>query len=302
MTTATHPATYKPFWTDRERAVVVGVDGSDQNDAAIRWAVEEAVATRRPLTLLTVAAEFGEPREMGGRIGQELESDKKLLQTLSERIQSEHEDLILRRQVEVGPPVPALLKGCADQNTLVVGRRGIGAFARVLVGSTSIGVAGRATVPVAIVPDEWEPTAHEGTPVVVGVDAEDVHQQALLYAFMEAERRGVDLVVEYAPHIHNTMVWDPALYADLHDQWLSTGRDQLEAVLAPLREAFPKVEVHPKVALAHPGDLVLQNEPEAQLLVLGRKRDGHFGFAFGSITRGVLHYATTPVAVVPATS
>jgi len=302
MTTATHSATYKPFWTDRDRAVVVGVDGSDHDDAAIRWAVEEAVATRRPLTLLTVAVAFGAPRETAGRTGQEVESDKKLLRTLSEQIQSDHEDLILRRQVEVGPPVPTLLEGCADQNVLVVGRRGIGAFARVLVGSTSIGVAGRASVPVVIVPDEWEPTAHVGNPVVVGVDAEDVHQQALLYAFMEAERRGVDLVVAYAPHIRNTMIWDPALYADLHDQWLSTGRDQLEVVLAPLREAYPTVGVHPKVALIHPGDLVLQNEPEAQLLVLGRKRDGHFGFAFGSVTRGVLHYATTPVAVVPATS
>ena len=301
MTAVTNPMLYKPFWTDRDRAVVVGVDWSDTNDAAVRWAAGEAVATGRPLTLFTVAGEFGDVRDAGGRLGRAIDDDREMLRKLSDRIQGDHGELILRRQIEVGPPVPTLVAGCADQNTLVVGRRGLGTFGRLLIGSTSIGVAGRASVPVVIVPDEWDRDEHQDGVVVVGVDAEDVHEQAPLYAFMEAERRGVALVVTYAPHIHNAMVWDPALYADLRDQWLSEGQQQLDETLAPLREAFPEVTVRTEVALCHPGDLVLQHEADAQLLVLGRKREGHFGFAFGSITRGVLHYATTPVAVVPAT-
>lgn len=300
MTTTTDPLLYQPFWTDPDRAVVVAVDGSDHNHQAVRWAVDEAVATRRPLNLLTVASEYGGVRETDGLLTRETDDYRAMLRTLAEKIQHDHPYLTLRRHVEVGAPVPTLLKACADQNLMVMGRRGLGAFGRILVGSTSIGVAGRAAVPVVIVPDEWDRAEHESGAVVVGVDVEDLHQQALHYAFSEADRRRVELVVAYAPHLHNAMIWDPALYADLHDQWLSEGRDALDQVLTTLKAAFPAVRVRTEVRLVHPGDLVLQLEPDAQLLVLGRKREGHFGFAFGSVTRGVLHYATTPVAVVPA--
>ena len=300
MTTTTDPMLYQPFWTDPDRAVVVAVDGSEHNHEAVRWAGAEATATARPLTMITVADEYGGVRETGGRLTRETDDYRDMLRTLSEKIQKDHPSLVLRRQVEVGAPVPTLLKACADQNLMVMGRRGLGAFGRILVGSTSIGVAGRAGVPVVIVPDEWDRAEHEQAAVVVGVDAEDLHQPALHYAFSEADRRGVELVVAYSPHLHNAMIWDPALYADLHDQWLSEGLDALDRVLTTLKTAFPEVRVRTEVRLVHPGDLVLQLEPEAQLLVLGRKREGHFGFAFGSVTRGVLHYATTPVAVVPA--
>jgi len=300
MTTTTDPLLYQPFWTDSDRAVVVGVDGSDHNNAAIMWAVGEAVETGRPLTLLSVAGEYGDIHESGGRLNREIDEDRERLREHADQIQKDHPGLVLRRQVEVGASVPTLLKGCADQNTLVVGRRGRGTFARILVGSTSIGVAGRATVPVVIVPDEWDRTEHVDGPIVVGVDAEDLHQQALLYAFNEAQRRGVEVVVAYSPHLHTKMVWNPALYADLHDQWLSVGLEQLQKVLKPLTDEFPKVKVRTEVRLAHPADLLLEHETDAQLLVIGRKRDGLFGFAAGSIARGVLHYATAPVAVIPA--
>ena len=300
MTTSTHSALSTPLWTDRDLAVVVGVDGSDANRAAVRWATEEAAEAKRPLTLLSVSGDFGSLREPAEWASHEQEETIAHLREIAEKIHDEHPGLVTRREYEVGHPVPTLLRASAGQGVLVVGRRGLGTFGRMLVGSTSIGVAGRATIPVVIVPDEWDAEASRGKSVVVGVDAEDLNDHALHYAFSQAERHGVPLVPVYAPHVRNTMVWDVALYVDMHDQWQAEGRQELEDVLAPFRAAFPTVEVQPQVPLMHPGDLMLQNEKDAQLLVLGRKHDGHFGFAFGSISRGVLHYATTPVAVVPS--
>ena len=39
-----------------ERGIVVGVDGSPESHAAVRWAAQEAVLRRRPVTLLHVVA------------------------------------------------------------------------------------------------------------------------------------------------------------------------------------------------------------------------------------------------------
>jgi nucleotide-binding universal stress UspA family protein len=45
---------------------------------------------------------------------------------------------------------------------------------------------------------------------------------------------------------------------------------------------------------------VLDAAEQAQLVVLGRHTDGRLGgFAFGSVTRAVLHYAECPVMVAP---
>ena len=57
-----------------------------------------------------------------------------------------------------------------------------------------------------------------------------------------------------------------------------------------------RVTASPSTAAA-----ILEAAEEAQLVVLGRHPAGVFGgFAFGSVARAVLHYAETPVMVVPA--
>lgn len=299
MTTSVHAVPSAPLWDDRDRAVVVGVDGSEANRAAIRWASQEAADTHRPLSLLTVSGEFPGIRDSEAWLSREQAEGVARLRELAEQIQLDHPGLVTSRDYEMGHAVPTLLRAAAGQGILVVGRRGLGAFGRLLVGSTSIGVAGRSDIPVVIVPDDWDAESHRKGAVAVAVDAEEVHEESLQYAFIEADRRKVGLTVVYAPHIHNAMVWDLTYYADLREDALKIGIEALEAVLAPYRAAYPSVQVQTRVTLAHPGELLLQQEPDAQLLVLGRKRDGHFGFAFGSISRGVLHYAATPVAVVP---
>ena len=299
MTTSVHAVPSVPLWDDRDRAVVVGVDGSEANRAAIRWAGQEAADTHRPLCLLTVSGDFPSIRDSEAWLSREQAEGVARLRELAEQIQLDHPGLVTSRDFEMGHPVPTLLKATAGQGMLVVGRRGLGAFGRLLVGSTSIGVAGRSDIPVVIVPDDWDAESHRTGAIAVGVDAEDVHEQSLQYAFIEADRRQVGLTVVHAPHLYSDIAWDPTYYVDLREAALSAGVEALEAVLAPYRAAYPSVQVQTRVALAHPGELLLQQEPDAQLLVLGRKRDGHFGFAFGSISRGVLHYAATPVAVVP---
>ena len=279
--------------------IVVGVDRSEHSHAAVRWAATRAAATGCPLTLLTVSLADDDLREADRQLLLTLDDDQQFLRSLTQKVRHDHPGLEVEWRVDVGAAVPRILEDGAESRLIALGRRGLGTFARLLLGSTSVAVAGRATAPVAVVPDDWDGAEHARGSVVVGVDAEDVDEQSLRYAFAEAQRLEVDLVAVHGPGISSTLVWDPAVYAEVHDQLLSEARERLEAALVTFRAAFPDVTVRTEVQLSHAGDLILQEEPRAQLVVLGRKREGHFGFAFGSITRGVLHYATVPVVVVP---
>ncbi len=76
---------------------------------------------------------------------------------------------------------------------VVVGCRGQGAVARVLLGSVSSGLVHHAHCPVAVIHDEDPLTARSPqAPVVVGVDGSPTSELATEIAFDEASpRRGI---------------------------------------------------------------------------------------------------------------
>ena len=68
-----------------------------------------------------------------------------------------------------GPATELLVEASSGAQLLVVGARGLGGFARLVLGSTSSGCIHRAEVPVVVVGGNHEP-AMGTSPVVVGVD------------------------------------------------------------------------------------------------------------------------------------
>lgn len=268
------------------RAVVVGVDGSDRNRAAIDWAAQEAESSARPLHLLWVLDDDVAIRHPSSVTHPD--RDLAVLQDLAAGVGRDRPELTVHPTLTSGGPVTSLLTHAAEQRVLVVGRRGLGAVARLLIGSTSIAVAGRSVVPVVIVPDTWDPHAHHHEPVVVGVDPDDVRPDALTYALAEARRRGVRAIVVDCGAASGD--------ADAAER----SRTRLHEVIEPLRADFPGLHVE----LAHhdgrPVEALLAAAASAQLLVLGRRDGGRLGgFPVGSVTRRVLHHAVVPVAVVP---
>lgn len=179
---------------------------------------------------------------------------------------------------------------------MVLGKRGLGAFARVLVGSTSLAVAGRASCPTVIVPDGWEPTTTD-RPIILGVDPQRHDDAATEFAFRRASDVGAPLVALHAWQTHPAF---PPSADDLRT-WSTEAEWAVADLIAPWREKFPEVDVSVVQEHDHPAFALLEQAEDAQLVVLGRHpatlRVG--GFAFGSVTRAVLHYAVVPVAVVP---
>ena len=275
------------------------MDGSERNRAAIRWATHEAEASGRPLRLVGVSDdELAIPRRTTSAERDEVLT---VLGRLADDIAEHHGELTIEHEIVVGDPISALVRRSADQALLVVGKRGHGTFARLLVGSTSIAVAGRSRVPTVIVPDTWEQSQHLHQPVVVGLDPDDVHTEALVYAFGEARRRGVRLVVTHGWEFPKPFR-DPATVSRNVADWQERRLSSIRDAVAPFRSAFPGIHVELASRHGHPATVLLDEAGSAQLLVLGRHDDGRLGgFPFGSVTRNVLHHVDVPVAVVPST-
>ena len=289
-----------PPWTEPGKAVVVGVDGSRRNRAAIAWAADEAIASGRPLNLLLVLDEHSVPVPLHGPDPDDRQGWRLLNEVATELVER-YPDAVIRKEMAVGADDVSLIARSEAQAALVVGRRGLGTFARLLVGSTSLSVAAHSRVPVIVVPDGWSPEEHASDAVVLGIDHEDVQPEVVRYAFVEARRRGVPMVAAYG---HEAAVPDPwqspegvTTYDANVDRESSAS---LEWALAPYRREFPGVEVRLVYRRGHPLSVLLDEVGPSQLVVLGRhsaRRRG--GFPFGSVARGALYYADAPVAIVP---
>ena len=137
------------------RRIVVGVDGSAGSLLALRWALDEAV--RRRIDLRPVLAwEFPGypyywddtpgPAELA-RQGRDL-----LDRTVTEALAGSQPPVPVVPEVLQGIPAEALAKSAVGAELLVVGSRGRGGFAGLLMGSVSQACAHRTPCPLVIVP------------------------------------------------------------------------------------------------------------------------------------------------------
>ena len=285
-------------WAGSHHPIVVAVDGSVRNQSAVDWAAHEAGALGCRLDLVTAL-----PDRILDSPQVPTDDDVGALDMLA-RTRSTIVHLVADQQVTTaavpGTPLDVLLERARGARLLVVGKRGLGSFARVIVGSTSIALAGRSPVPVAIVPERWQQAEHAEGPVVLGVDPHRPDHRAFHLAFRRADHLGVPLVAVHGWESPAVYSWDAAGVAGISSQWEQEATALFEQVVKVWQDRFPRVSVRAAHRHKHPANAVLEESADAQLVVLGRHSEGIFGgFAFGSVARAVLHYVETPVIVVP---
>lgn len=282
------------------RPVVVAVDGSDRNRSAVAWAAHEAAALGVGMTLVSALPDYVVPTPHFSAHTQ----DKEVLDMLAD-IRADIRDIVPEGSVDTvavaGDPVDVLLERGAAAGLVVVGKRGLGGFARLIVGSTSIALAGRSPVPVAIVPDPWDRATEAGKPVVLGIDLDKADDEPIEAAFARARRLGAPLVAVHGWETPAVYSWDAATVAGAVTDREQEASEQFDRLIQTWRERYPEVVVRPMRVHQHPAAAILEAAADAQVVVLGRHPAGVFGgFAFGSVARVVLHYSECPVLVVPS--
>jgi nucleotide-binding universal stress UspA family protein len=282
--------------TSAGQSVVVGIDGSGANNAALGWAADEAESLGVPLRLLHVVE--GQLKRTRYLSDSAIDAEVESILKRSKQAVAKHEEIQVVTEVEIGVPATELVKASRDAELLVLGRRGRGTFARLLLGSVSTAAAARSMVPTVVVPEGWDRQAHADEPIVVGVHDSTGSEAALKYAFETAHRSGAT--------IHAVHVWDVAsIYG-----WDTKGiigdfrRWSLEASEIPAKATAPWVHRFPDVpvsCLPHHGHVVaglLEEAIEAQCIVVGGHRHRPVtGAMIGSSALGVLHHASCPVVV-----
>ncbi len=281
--------------------VIVGVDGSAHNRAAVTWARNEAEDLGGRLVLVGATPDHVIPvrgYSLDFPIDFFENETRDTLEHVREELDADEDAVSL--MIGSGGTRPVLLRAAKEADVLVVGKRGLGAAKRMVVGSNSISVAGRSPVPAVVVPDAWNPAERKEAPIVVGLDGSALDEVVLRYGFERAVRLAVPVLAIHAWHLPATYAWSPDDIA----RWEDEAKQQLEVSLRTVRTRYPEVEVITLSQDANAAMAILDAADVAQLVVLGRHTGPRHlgGFHLGSTTRAVLHYSECPVAVIPSPS
>jgi nucleotide-binding universal stress UspA family protein len=287
--------------------IVVGVDGSADGRAAVALAAREASRRHLPLRLVhglvrpAPAIWFDYPAPLTDVEEPQRQAEAMLAETAGE-VRARYPGLEVSTAVGAGSAAGVLVEESQRASLVVVGTRGLGGFAGLLIGSVSTQVTAHAQSPVIVVrPPGADPDADTGAPVVVGVDGSTESTSALEFAFDTASTRGVPLVVVF--------VWQALPDSNLGpiNRWHydraeaeSQARRMLAELLAGWQDKYPDVVVDRQAVYGfNPAETLIDASAEAALLVVGsRGRGGFAGLLLGSVSRALVHHSRCSVAVV----
>jgi nucleotide-binding universal stress UspA family protein len=321
--------------------LIVGVDDSPGSRRALLWAADEAV--RRDAGLVAVAviqpstwlhARAHQDGHYGAGIDCERRHADALLRELCAPLDSR--SLTVEKEVIAGtPPAQVLLDRARGSDGLVVGTRGRGGFAGVLLGSVSQRASVHPSCPITVVPlDAGDPSDRHRVvreprgKVVVGVDTSMPARAALVRAAAEARLRGAvleavtvreppALPAEWSsPWAADRVVWigtTPVPTGGLNAEakrlrqeaiarWQSAADQVLDRQISELTADERPDRIERLVIIArHTAEALLDAASRADLLVVGsRGRRGVTHRLFGSVSQQCVRHASVPVMVVPS--
>lgn len=280
--------------------IVVGVDGAWRRTGAVDWALDQALRSGARLHLVHVVddryaqwATLDNETVAGGA--------QALMDAVDGRVREQDTTAVVTADAVAGTPGIVLAEAARSALLLVVGRRGVGAFDRLLIGSTSENAVNHADVPVVVVPDGWNPAEHAEGPVVAGVDVMRTSYAALEFAFAAAAHRSVPLRLVHLWNLPAGYVWDASYVGDELGVGEARSRAMFDELVGTWVDKHPDVVVEPVLRQGHPVEGLVGDaaRSEAQLVVVGGRRHSRItGLVLGSVARGVLHHATCPLAIV----
>lgn len=286
------------------RSTIVGVDGSDAATAAVRWAALRAAGTGAELRLVHAYAVPVvmpvAPFMISPATQQAYEqAGQAVLDQAAEIVRAVADDVRVTTALVPGGPAYALIEESERADLVVVGSRGHGGFADVLLGSVGVQVSAHARCPTVVV------RGHQraGGPIVVGVDGSPASGAALRFGFAEALRRRLPVLAVCAWAAPLPTGIGEALAAALADghspaEHAAAARAVLSDAIRPLKAEFAGVEVHEAVVEQTPAAALVEASQAATMVAIGSR--GHGGFAgllLGSTSQHVLHHAGCPVVL-----
>lgn len=290
--------------------ILVGVDGSPSGRTALAWAIDAAAARRLQVqavyTWHVPAAAYGAPG---------------FIPLDAEQVRKEAEHMIEAELAEIGadPAVPvqidvvegqapAVLRGLAEDpqvSLVVVGTRGHGTAAGMMLGSVSHALSHDSPKPLVIVPDtNGSDTTHRRIGhVVVGVDGSPGAAAAVEWAAAEARARSarLELVAAWSwtsqtlpPNFSSNVNFETAVRQVCHENAENVLSQAVDGV------DLTGLEVVRTVREGPPAEVLLEAAATSDLLVVGSRGLGKTKELFlGSVSHTLAHHVKVPTVIVP---
>jgi nucleotide-binding universal stress UspA family protein len=268
--------------------LVVGVDGSDESRWALRWAASIAPAAGGDLSVIQAwsGGDPGQADETGERVNRDLAS------LVEATLGAAGADLDVTSEARRGGAVGVLLERVTPDSGLILGCRGRGGFAGLLLGSVSRQCIEHAPCPVMIT--RHEPVAPlAGATILVGHDGSPGAARALDWAVAVAGATGATVVAAYVwqtgasevrPRLHERLTSDAARSVE---GWAQDAGPDVRPV---------QVEGEPRQEMVR-----LAERLDAALLVVGRRGSGGLrALRIGSVVSYLVTTSPVPVAVIPS--
>jgi nucleotide-binding universal stress UspA family protein len=278
--------------------VIVAIDENDPDRMLLGWAAAEATARSRRLVVCHVCEwQPGQSRprpvvatgDPAGRFGAD-----RVVAAAVDAVRAEHPGVPVRGVVGIGRPARTLVALSEEAAMIVVGARGLGGFAGLLMGTVSGQVAEHALCPVAVV----RPVPASATDVVVGIDGSDHSGLALALGLAQARRAGGTLIAVHAlrlPPGAGAAAPNPGVDLDDHRKMAEQALDE---ALGDLEARGTDVPIERRVVPGPPARVLIEAARDAAAMVVGARGVGGFaGLVAGSVSQQVLRHAHCPVLV-----
>jgi nucleotide-binding universal stress UspA family protein len=279
--------------------VLVGVDGSESSNSAVRWAADEAGQLDAPLRILHAwmwplyHVRLGPPPGAPPGAGLRAQAERVLSQA-AKVAQAAAPGSPVETSLVTGASAVELVRAAAQARMLVVGHRGLGGFSGLLLGSVGVTVSAHSPCPVVVVRGD----PHPGGQVVVGVDGSPGSRLALVTAFGEAARRGACLLAVHAWAMPLRAEDGSGDYEGELERGEREGRQLAARETLAVSKGFPDVVFDVAVGDRSAGAELVAASAGAQLVVVGSRGVGGLkGLLLGSTAHALLHHAACPVFV-----
>lgn len=283
--------------------VVAGVDDSVHGEHALDWAADVADQEHRVLAVVhsedPMSGLYGASPGMvavdwSDFLAAAREAHEQVAARAVDRARRRRPGLEVQQVVDTVDPRLRLAADSTHAHLLVVGTRGRGPVASLVLGSVSGALLRAASCPVVVVRDAPRTPPARGQrdrrEVVVAVDGSPDSHAVLEFGFDHASRTGRPVRVVHLVWTHPT------------DEARASSQVLLAETVAGLGERFPDVTWTSTVLAGPLADTIVDALHDAALIVVGRHRArSRDRLLYRSTASTVLEHAPCPVAVVPVT-
>ncbi len=279
----------------RFRKILVAYDGSESAKNALREACRLAKAEQAWIKLLAVVPPYEGDLDLIAvhNIKEAIEGPGRKLLEEAEKI-AEAEEVNVLKDLEQGEPYERIVAVAEDESCdlIVMGRKGMSAIERELVGSVTARVIGHTTKDVLVVPEgsriSWEK-------ILVATDNSPNCRPAVEHAFDIAKEHGSKIAAV-------TVVYS-------NDEFFTVAHQFIEEMIAKAREKLDELKeeagsmgldlvIMVKEGEPHKGIAEAAEEFGATTIVMGSHgRTGLSRLLMGSVTERVIGFASCPVLV-----